>query len=104
MLTLAEIMETIKMVQEENLDIRTVTMGINLLDCADHDPAIAQQKIYHKITSRAKNIVTVGNDLAREYGIPIVNKRIAVTPISLVAGCSPEADYTDFALCLDKAA
>jgi hypothetical protein len=104
MLTLAEIMETIKMVQEENLDIRTVTMGINLLDCADHDPAIAQQKIYHKITSRAKNIVTVGNDLAREYGIPIVNKRIAVTPISLVAGCAPEADYTDFALCLDKAA
>ena len=104
MLSLAEIMETIKMVQDENLDIRTITMGISLRDCADPDPALAQKKIYDKITKTAGNLVSTGEKIEKEYGIPIVNKRISVTPISLVAECCPHADFTDFARTMDKAA
>lgn len=99
-----EILETIKMVQEENLDIRTITMGISLLDCADTDPAVAQRKIYDKITRLAQNLVPVGKQLEAEYGIPIVNKRISVTPMSIVAGSSETEDYVKFAEVLDKAA
>ncbi len=104
MLTLAEIIETIKMVQEENLDIRTITMGISLRDCADPNPAAARKKIYDKITRLAGNLVRVGEEIEKEYGIPIVNKRISVTPISLVAESCGEEDYTGFAQTLDEAA
>jgi hypothetical protein len=84
-----DILETIKMIREENLDIRTVTMGISLFDCISDDPARLEQKIYDKITLSAKRLVSVCEDLEATYGIPIVNKRISVTPISLVgAGLS----------------
>lgn len=104
MLTIQEIMETVTMVQEEHLDIRTITLGISLRDCADADPRAACQKIYDKITRLAGNLVPVGEEIAREYGIPIVNKRISVTPISLVAESSRTDDYLIFAETLDRAA
>lgn len=104
MLTMQEIMETIKMVQEEKLDIRTITMGISLRDCSDPDPRKACQKIYDKITRLAQNLVPVGENIAREFGIPIVNKRISVTPISLVAECAQAGDYFMYARALDRAA
>lgn len=104
MLTVQEITETIKMVQEEHLDIRTITMGINLLDCAHSDARVACRQIYDKITRLAEKLVQVGEDIAREYGIPIVNKRIAVTPVALVAGCSQTDHYLAFAETLDRAA
>lgn len=104
MLTIAEIMETIKMVQEENLDIRTITMGISLRDCSGPDPALVRRKIYHKITSLAGNLVRVGEEIEKEYGIPIVNKRISVTPISLVAESCDVDDFTGFAQTMDEAA
>ena len=99
-----EITETIKMIRDEHLDIRTITMGISLLDCADVDADRACQKIYDKITKYAKNLVSVGEQISRRYGIPIINKRISVTPISLVAGASDTNDCVKFALALDKAA
>jgi uncharacterized protein (UPF0210 family) len=104
MLTLAEIMETIKMVQEENLDIRTITMGISLRDCAGPDPADVRRRIYDKITSQAGSLVRVGEEIEREYGIPIVNKRISVTPIALVAESCRVEDYTVFSQTMDEAA
>ncbi len=99
-----EIAETIQMIRDEHLDIRTITMGISLLDCADSDPKAACQKIYDKITSYAKDLVKTGEDISRCYGIPIINKRISVTPISLVASASNTFDYVPFAKTLDKAA
>ncbi|MDW7672904.1 MAG: PFL family protein [Bacillota bacterium] len=99
-----EILETIRMVEMENLDIRTITMGISLRDCSHSDAKIAQQKIYDKITRLAENLVGVGEELAREYGIPIINKRISVTPISIVAEASDVDSYVGFAKVLDKAA
>ncbi len=99
-----EIVETIQMIRDEHLDIRTITMGISLLDCADADPKIACQKIYDKITRYAQNLVKTGEEISRRYGIPIINKRISVTPISLVAGASNATDYTPFAKTLDRAA
>lgn len=104
MLTLQEIMETIKMVQEENLDIRTITMGISLRDCAGPDPRQARTKIYDKITRLAGELVKTGEQIEREYGLPIVNKRISVTPIALVAESSTNGDMVDFARTLDEAA
>lgn len=104
MLTVQEIMETIKMVQEEHLDIRTITMGISLRDCADADPRAACDNIYDKITRLAGNLVPVGESIAREYGLPIVNKRISVTPISIVAECSRADNYMLFAETMDRAA
>ncbi|KAF1084112.1 hypothetical protein SPSYN_02764 [Sporotomaculum syntrophicum] len=104
MLTLQEIIETITMVQEEHLDIRTITLGISLRDCADTDPRASCQKIYDKITRLAGNLVPVGEEIAREFGIPIVNKRISVTPISLVAESSHTDDYLLYAETLDRAA
>lgn len=104
MLTIEEILETIKMVQEEKLDIRTITMGISLRDCADSDHKKACRKIYEKITRLAGLLVKTGEDIAREYGMPIVNKRISVTPIALVAEASSEEDYCSFAATLDRAA
>lgn len=104
MFTFQEILETIKMVQEENLDIRTITMGISLRDCADPNPAAARQKIYDKITRLARDLVKTGEKIEQEYGLPIVNKRISVTPIALVAESSRVDHYVDFAETLDDAA
>ncbi|ACV64018.1 protein of unknown function DUF711 [Desulfofarcimen acetoxidans DSM 771] len=104
MLTIQEVMETILMVQEEHLDIRTITMGISLRDCADPNPKAAQQKIYDKITRLAANLVKAGEDIENNYGIPIVNKRISVTPISMVAESSTAEDYVGFAEVMEKAA
>ena len=99
-----QILETIKMIEEEKLDIRTITMGISLLDCIDSDGAKARQKIYDKITRLAKDLVKVGDQITSEFGIPIINKRISVTPISLIAGASVDKDYVAFAKTLDEAA
>ena len=104
MINIGEIQETIKMIRDEHLDIRTVTMGISLLDCADSDGKKACQKIYDKITKYAENLVKTGEDISREFGIPIINKRISVTPISLVAGASDFNSYVPFAKTLDDAA
>ena len=98
------ILETIKMIEEENLDIRTITMGISLLDCIDSDGDKARTKIYNKIINSAKDLVKVANQIENEFGIPIVNKRVSVTPISLIAGATDENDYVKFAQTLDKAA
>ncbi|HBV97112.1 MAG: hypothetical protein JL50_21410 [Peptococcaceae bacterium BICA1-7] len=99
-----EVIETIKMIQEEKLDIRTITMGISLLDCCDPNAGEACRKIYDKITGLASDLVRVGEDIEREYGIPIINKRISVTPIALVAGSSGEEDYVMFARAMERAA
>ncbi|MDW7729766.1 MAG: PFL family protein [Bacillota bacterium] len=104
MLTIEEILETIKMVQEENLDIRTITMGISLRDCADADHRAACRKIYEKVTRLAGSLVTTGDSIAREYGLPIVNKRISVTPIALVAEPGDAENYLEYAQTLDRAA
>ncbi|WP_129661133.1 PFL family protein [Rothia uropygialis] len=102
--TNANILETIQMIEEDKLDIRTVTMGISLLDCIDSDGARARQKIYDKITGRAKDLVRVAQGIEAELGIPIINKRIAVTPIAIVAGASGDSEYLDYARTLDRAA
>lgn len=81
-----KILETIRMISDENLDVRTITMGISLLDCIDSDSDRACQKIYDKITTKAKNLVRVGEQIQEEYGIPIINKRVTVTPIALISG------------------
>ena len=99
-----DILETIKMIDQEKLDIRTITMGISLLDCCDQDGDRARRKIYEKITRYAENLVKVGNQLELEFGIPIINKRISVTPMALVAGASEDTDYVEFARTLDRAA
>ncbi|HFL3681553.1 TPA: PFL family protein [Clostridioides difficile] len=104
MVNVGNILETIKMIDEEQLDIRTITMGISLLDCIDPDGDKAREKIYNKIMSSAKDLVKVGKDIEREFGIPIVNKRVSVTPISIIAGATDENDYVKFAQTLDKAA
>ena len=98
------ILETIQMIAEDKLDIRTVTMGISLLDCADSDGVKAREKIYKKITTYAKDLVKVATEIEQDLGIPIINKRISVTPIALVAGASDDTDYVAFAKTLDQAA
>lgn len=98
------ILETIKMIEEEKLDIRTITMGISLLDCIDSNGDKAREKIYNKVTTYAKDLVKVGNEISNEFGIPIVNKRVSVTPISIIAGATDESNYIKFAEILDKAA
>ena len=99
-----KILETIHMISDENLDVRTITMGISLLDCIDSDSDKACRKIYDKITTKAKDLVKVGAQIQEEYGIPIINKRVTVTPISLIAAASHDQDYVKYALTLDKAA
>lgn len=99
-----KILETIHMISDENLDVRTITMGISLLDCIDSDSDKACRKIYDKITTKAKDLVKVGEQIQEEYGIPIINKRVTVTPISLIAAASHDQDYIKYALTLDKAA
>jgi len=92
------------MIDHQNLDIRTITMGVSLLDCAHGDMKTSCRKIYDKITSTAKDLVKTGEDIEAEFGIPIVNKRISVTPISLIASASEAVDYSPFAVALDDAA
>ncbi|TGA97790.1 PFL family protein [Sporolactobacillus shoreae] len=99
-----QILETIRMIEEEKLDIRTITMGISLLDCIDSDGGKARQKIYDKITRLAQNLVRTGEDIENEFGIPIIHKRISVTPIAMVAGASGDKDYVAYAKTLDEAA
>ena len=101
---ITNIVETVRMIEEENLDIRTITMGISLLDCIDAVGEKARQKIYDKITTKAKDLVKVGEEIEMEYGVPIINKRISVTPISLIAGASSDKDYVAYAKTLDAAA
>ncbi|MBC1703347.1 PFL family protein [Listeria welshimeri] len=99
-----QILETIRMIEEEKLDIRTITMGISLLDCMDGDGKVARKKIYQKIVTKARNLVAVGEAIESEFGIPIINKRISVTPIAIIAGSSADTDYVEFAKTLDAAA
>lgn len=103
MINTRDILETINMIQEENLDIRTITMGISLLDCADSDINKSCNKIYDKICKKAENLVKTGEDIEKEYGIPIINKRISVTPIAMVSAASG-GDPVKYAKILDKAA
>lgn len=106
MINITEVLETNKMIEQENLDVRTITMGINLLDCADSNLEVLCQNVYNKITGLAKNLVQTGEDISKEFGIPIVNKRISITPIALVGGtaCKTPDDYVQIAKTLDKAA
>ena len=99
-----DILETINMIDNENLDVRTITMGISLLDCADSDIEKACGKIYDKICRYAGNLVKTGEDISKEYGIPIIHKRISVTPIAMIAAACPAKDPVRFALALDRAA
>ena len=94
------------MIDQENLDVRTITMGISLLDCVDADIDVVCEKVYAKITTLAKNLVKTGEDISAEYGIPIVNKRISITPAALVGGaaCKTTDDFVKLAKTLDKAA
>ena len=101
---LAKIQETLRMLNDEKLDVRTITMGISLLDCIDADSTRACQKIYDKITTKAAHLVEVGQAIEAEFGIPIVNKRVTVTPIALIAAASEATDYVPFARTLDRAA
>ena len=100
----SEILQTIEMIDQQHLDVRTVTMGISLLDCADSSMDTCCRKVYDKICRKAEKLVETGCAIEREFGIPIVNKRVSVSPISLVAAACREEDYTPLALTLDKAA
>lgn len=99
-----QIKETIQMIAEENLDIRTVTMGISLLDCITGDTKTTAQCVYTKIVDKAKNLVPVANAISSEFGIPIVNKRISVTPVAMLAGADPKPDFLPIAKAMDDAA
>ena len=106
MINLYEVNETNKMIEKESLDVRTITIGISLLDCVDSDLATCKKKIYDKITTVAKDLVATGEAIEKEYGIPIVNKRISITPIALVGGacCKTPEDFASIAKTLDEAA
>ena len=106
MLNIYEVAETNKMIEKENLDVRTITLGISLLDCIDSDLNKLNEKIYNKIYEAAKNLVATGEDISREFGIPIVNKRISVTPIALIGGaaCKTSSDFATIAKTLDDVA
>lgn len=104
MLHANEILQTIDMIDQQNLDIRTITMGISLRDCAHPDIGVCCRKIYDKITKSAEKLVKTGNDIESEFGIPIVNKRISVTPVSLIAESCESADYLPLAKAMDDAA
>ncbi len=106
MINIFEVNETNKMIEQEKLDVRTITMGISLLDCCSNDLEIVKENIYRKITENARDLVKVGQEIELEYGIPIVNKRISVTPISLIGAscCKTIDDYVEIAKTLDRAA
>mgnify|MGYP002511490994 CR=1 FL=1 len=93
-ITRSEVLETNKMIEDYNLDVRTITMGINLMDCADSNIDKFNEKVYHKITTCAKDLVKVGDDLAKQFGVPVVHKRISVTPIAIAAaGCQTDSSH-----------
>lgn len=106
MISIGEVLETNKMIEEENLDVRTITMGISLLDCIDNDLKTLCHNVYEKITKAAKKLVETGDEISREFGIPIVNKRISITPIALIgaSACKEPDDFVEIAKALDKAA
>lgn len=106
MININEVLETNKMIEKQNLDVRTITLGISLLDCSDTDVNVVAENIYNKITTVAKDLVSTGQAIEKEFGIPIVNKRISITPISLVgaAACKSPEDYVVLAKALDRAA
>ena len=106
MINMYEVSETNKMIEHENLDVRTITLGISLLDCVDSNLEELNRKIYDKITTIAKDLVSTGQDIEKEFGIPIVNKRISITPIALVgaAACKCPEDFVEVAKTLDRAA
>ena len=106
MINIREVEETNKMIEQENLDVRTITLGISLLDCIDADLEVLIEKIYSKITTTARDLAAVGNKIENDYRIPIVNKRISVTPIALVGGaaCKTPEDFAAIARTLDQAA
>ena len=106
MLNMFEVNETNKMIEQERLDVRTITMGISLLDCCDSDLKAVNEKIYRKITTVAKDLVSVGKEIEKDFAIPIVNKRISITPIAMVGGsaCKSPEDFVTIAQTLDRAA
>ncbi|MBQ9415742.1 MAG: PFL family protein [Clostridia bacterium] len=104
MLDTRDILETIQMIHQENLDIRTITMGISLFDCVSEDEKRLCQKVYDKITRRAERLVSVGEEIEKQYGIPIVNKRVSVTPVSLIGGTLTSDGYVHLAQTLERAA
>ena len=106
MINIFEVSETNQMIEQENLDVRTITMGISLLDCISDDLETVRKGIYDKITRMAADLVKTGEDISAEYGIPIVNKRISVTPMALVGGacCKKPEDFVCLARTLDEAA
>lgn len=106
MINMFEVNETNQMIEHENLDVRTITLGISLLDCCDSDIKEVNRKVYEKITRLAQNLVSTGREIEREFAVPIVNKRISVTPIALIGGaaCKTEEDFVSIAQTLDKAA
>ncbi len=106
MINLSEVIETNKMILEENLDVRTITMGVSLLDCADASVKVTCEKIYAKLMRLAKDLVRTGDEIGREFGVPIVNKRISITPVALVgaACCRQPSDFVKIAKTLDRAA
>ena len=104
MLNAYDIIDTIKMIEEEHLDIRTVTMGISLVDCIRGSIKETADRVYDKITYRAKNLVSVANEISKEYGVPIVNKRVSVTPMSILGGAVDTEDLTPLAEAMQKAA
>ncbi|MDE7157359.1 MAG: DUF711 family protein, partial [Lachnospiraceae bacterium] len=106
MINIFEVNETNKMIEQENLDVRTITLGISLLDCIDNNLEQLNENIYNKITTVAKKLVSTGQQIEKELGIPIVNKRISVTPVSLVgaSACHSPEDFVTVAKTLDRAA
>ena len=105
-INISEVEETNDMIEKESLDVRTITLGISLLDCIDSDLEKLKDNIYHKITTKAAKLVETGEEISKEYGIPIVNKRISVTPIAFIGGsaCKTSDDFVELAVVLDKAA
>ena len=104
MIDTKDILETINMIREENLDIRTVTVGISLFDCVSDDKTRFLNNIYDKITRTAEKLVPICNDIEKMYGIPIINKRVSITPLSLVGGCLDSDGFVKAAKTLDRAA
>ncbi|MCP1101647.1 uncharacterized protein (UPF0210 family) [Aequitasia blattaphilus] len=106
MINIYEVNETLQMIENENLDVRTITLGISLMDCIDSDLEKVKSNIYNKITTMAKDLVRVGDEIGKEFGVPIVNKRISVTPIGLIGGsaCKSEEDFVEIAKVLDTCA
>lgn len=104
MINISDVLETINMIREEHLDVRTITMGISLLDCATDDNKVLCDRVYDKITRYAEKLVSTGQDIEKQFGIPIVNKRVSITPISLIGGSRSPEDYVNLCRALDRAA